>query len=111
LAVDSHTAHRFVQWVLRGGLILACVLVAVGVGLAFATGEHAAAAIRLQDVVSSGTVADRIIALGLLLLALTPVVRVISLVVIYALERDRKFATVALIVVTVLAAAIASGHG
>jgi uncharacterized membrane protein len=45
------------------------------------------------------------------LLALTPVVRVLSLVVIYAIERDRKFTIVALVVVAVLAAAILSGHG
>jgi uncharacterized membrane protein len=111
LDVDSHAAHRFVQWVLRGGLAISCVMLAIGVSIALATGEHVAAPIRLHHLLSEGTVADRVIGVGLLLLAMTPVVRVLSLVVIYAIERDRKFSLVALVVVVVLAAAILSGHG
>ena len=99
------------QWVLRGGLAIACVLIAVGFALALATGERAAAHIRLHEVLSEGTTADRVMACGLLLLAMTPVVRVLSLVAIWTLERDRRFAAVALVVVVVLALAIASGHG
>ena len=109
--VDSHAAHRFVQWVLRLGLAISCVMLAIGLGIALATGQHVAAPLRLHHILSDGTVADRVIALGLLLLAMTPVVRVLSLVVIYAIERDRKFALVALVVVAVLGAAIFSGHG
>ena len=109
--IDSHAAHRFVQWVLRGGLAIACVLLAIGLAIALATGQHVAAPIHLHHMFSEGTVADHVIAVGLLLLAMTPVVRVLSLVVIYALERDRRFAIVALVVVAVLAAAILSGHG
>ena len=111
MAGESHAAHRFVQWVLRGGLAIACVMLLIGMAIALAAGEHAAGAVRLHEVLSDGTVADRVIACGLLLLALTPVVRVLSLVAIWTLERDRKFALVALIVVVVLGAAIASGHG
>ena len=99
------------QWVLRAGLAISCVLLAVGLVMALVSGEHAAAAIKLHSALSAGTVPDRVIALGLVLLAMTPVVRVLSLVVIWMLERDRKFAMVALVVVVVLAAAIASGHG
>ena len=109
--VSSHSAHRFVAWVLRGGLAIACVLLAIGCAIALATGEHVSAPVRLHHLLSEGTVADRVIAVGLVILAMTPVVRVLSLVVIYALERDRKFAMVAGIVVVVLAAAILSGHG
>jgi len=111
LDVDSHAAHRFVQWVLRGGLAISCALLVVGVAIALATGEYVAVPVRLHHLMSEGTVADRVIGLGLLLLAMTPVVRVLSLVVIYAVERDRKFTVVALVVVAVLAAAILSGHG
>lgn len=111
MGAESQAAHRFVQWVLRGGLALACVLLAIGLAMALATGEHAARAVRLHEVLSDGTTADRVIACGLLLLAMTPVVRVLSLVVIWMIERDKKFAMVALVVVVVLALAIASGHG
>lgn len=108
---ESRAAHRFVQWVLRGGLAIACVLMGAGLAIALATGERAAGTVRLHEVLSEGTVADRVIACGLLLLAMTPVVRVLSLVAIWILERDKKFALVALVVVVVLGAAIASGHG
>ena len=108
---DSHAAHKFVQWVLRLGLAISCVLLAVGLAIALATGEHVAVPVRLHHLLSEGTTADRVISLGLLLLAMTPVVRVLSLVVIYTIERDRRFAVVALVVVAVLAAAILSGHG
>ena len=111
MAGESHAAHRFVQWVLRGGLAIACVLIGIGLAIALATGEHAAAPVRLHEVLSEGTTADRVIACGLLLLAMTPVVRVLSLVAIWMLERDKKFAVVALVVVLVLGVAIASGHG
>jgi uncharacterized protein len=111
LAVESHAAHKFVQWVLRGGLAIACALIGVGLVIALANGEHMAARVHLHALLSEGTTADRVIACGLLLLAMTPVVRVLSLVVIYALERDRRFVLVSLIVVVVLGAAIASGHG
>ncbi len=99
------------QWVLRGGLAIACVLLGIGLAMALATGERVAAPVRLHEVLSEGTTADRVIACGLLLLAMTPVVRVLSLVVIWMLERDKKFALVALVVIVVLGLAIASGRG
>ena len=99
------------QWVLRGGLAIACVGIGIGLAIALATGERAAGTVRLHEVLSEGTTADRVIACGLLLLAMTPVVRVLSLVAIWLLERDKKFAVVALVVVVVLGLAIASGHG
>lgn len=99
------------QLVLRGGLAIGCVLLAIGLVMALATGEHMAAPVHLHALLAEGTTADRVIAWGLLLLAMTPVVRVLSLVGIYALERDRKFVLVALVVVVVLGAAIMSGHG
>ena len=111
MAGDSHAAHRFVQWVLRGGLAIACVLIAAGLALALASGEHMARRVHLHSLLSEGTTADRVIAAGLLLLAMTPVVRVLSLVAIYALERDRRFALVSFIVVIVLGTAIITGHG
>jgi uncharacterized membrane protein len=100
-----------VQWVLRLGLALACVLIGVGLVMALAMGERMAAPVHLHEVLSEGTMADRVIASGLLLLAMTPVIRVLSLVGIWTYERDRKFVIVALIVVAVLGVAIASGRG
>ncbi len=111
MALDSHAAHRFVQWVLRGGLALATLLLAVGLALALASGDHTAVPIRLHDVLSEGATSDRLISIGLVLLAFTPVVRVLALVVIWSIERDRKFVLVGLVVIAVLGTAIATGRG
>jgi uncharacterized membrane protein len=111
LAAESHAAHRFVQWVLRLGLALACVLIGIGFVIALVMGERMAAPVHLHELLSEGTTADRVIACGLLLLAMTPVIRVLSLVAIWTYERDRKFVIVALVVLVVLGVAIASGRG
>jgi uncharacterized membrane protein len=111
LATESRTAHRVVQWVLRGGLAVACAALVIGLVLALATGDHLAHAVRLHDVLRAEPLSDRLLACGLVVLAFTPVVRVAALVVIWALERDRRFVLVGLAVVIVLAAAILSGRG
>jgi uncharacterized membrane protein len=111
LAVESKAAQRFVQWVLRAGLVVACGAFVVGLVLAIATGEHAAEPVRLAKVFAADTLADRCLAIGLVVLAFTPVVRVMSLVVIWAIERDRRFVIVGLVVIAVLAAAMFGGHG
>ena len=51
-----------------------------------------------------------IIQLGLLLLIATPVARVAFSVVAFALERDRLFVTITLIVLAVLTFSLAGGH-
>ena len=108
---ESHAVYRVVQWVLRAGLIVACAALATGLVLALATGEYTAHSVRLAAVLAADTLADRCLACGLVVLAFTPVVRVAALVVIWAIERDRKFVVVGLVVVAVLATAILSGHG
>lgn len=107
----SHRGHVYIQWVLRGGLALAVVLLVIGLVLAIAGGEHGRAAVHLGHVFSEGSVGDRFVAVGLALLALTPVVRVLALVLIWLAERDRKFALIGAIVLAVLAFSIATGHG
>ena len=107
----SHAAHRFVQWVLRAGLGVACAALVFGLVLAIVTGERVAQPVRLADLLAASTVADRCLATGLAVLAFTPVVRVLSLVVIWAVERDRRFVVVGLVVVAVLTVAIVSGRG
>jgi uncharacterized membrane protein len=114
LAADaraSHIGHRIVQWVLRGGLALATALMVAGLAIALISGQHEAAAVSLASLFGPHTLADRLIALGLALLAATPLVRVIALVAIWAHERDRTFALLGLVVVAILTTAIATGHG
>ena len=107
----SHRGHVYIQWVLRGGLVLASVLMAIGLVMAIATGEHGRTAVHLARVFSEGSIADRLVAIGLALLALTPVVRVLALVLIWLAERDRRFAVIGAIVLAILAFSIVTGHG
>jgi uncharacterized membrane protein len=110
-AQESHAGHRIVQWVLRVGLAIAAALMVAGLAIALATDQHAAAAVSLSDLFGPHTLADRLIAFGLALLASTPLVRVLALVAIWVYERDRRFALLGLVVVAILTASIASGHG
>ena len=50
-------------------------------------------------------------ALGVLVLAATPLFRVLALVVLWTRERDWRFVVVALLVVATLSMAIVVGHG
>ena len=99
------------QWVLRAGLAISVVLMAAGLAIGLVTGEHLSATVRLHALFSDGTFADRLIAGGLVILAATPVVRVVALVAIWIHERDRRFALAGLIVCAILATAILSGRG
>ena len=103
--------HRIVQWVLRGGLAIASALLVTGLVLAFATGQRTAEAVSLRDLLAGHTLPDQLIAIGLVILAGTPLLRVLALVAIWAHERDRRFVALGLVVVAILVAAIASGTG
>ncbi len=105
----SRRAHRYIQWVLRGGLVASTALVAAGLAVALVTGESSGSVVRLGGLVTDSTVADRIIALGLMALAVTPIVRVAALAVIWTARRDRRFVALSLTVAAILAASILSG--
>ncbi|HEY1553464.1 MAG TPA: DUF1634 domain-containing protein [Kofleriaceae bacterium] len=111
MAADSHVGHRIVQWVLRGGLAIAVVLMLAGLAIALVTGQRMAGAVSFADLLAGHSLPDQLIALGLLVLAATPLARVIALVIIWTVQRDRTFALLGLVVVAILAAAIASGYG
>ncbi len=97
--------------VLRLGLGVSVTLMLAGLVLAIAAGEHDPVPVRLSGLASDGSVPDRLMAGGVLVLALTPVVRVVSLVVIWAKERDARFVAIGLTVVAVLVTSLLLGGG
>lgn len=107
----SRRDHLLVQGVLRLGLGVSVTLMLAGLVLAVAAGEHDPVPVRLSGLASDGSVPDRLMAVGVLVLALTPVFRVVSLIVIWARERDMRFVAVGATVVVVLAAALFLGGG
>ena len=111
-----HDAPRregiWVQRLLRGGLALSVVLMAVGLAVQLASGSRYAAPVRMFDVADANvTTGARLMALGILVLAFTPVLRVLALVLLWAKERDWRFVGVAVVVAVTLGLAIALGGG
>lgn len=108
---EVHRVQRIVQWLLRGGLIVAVVLMATGFGMKLASGSHESPGVKLFSLGSADANADLVMAVGVLVLALTPAFRVLALVVLWARERDWRFVGVACAVVVTLSLAVIVGHG
>jgi uncharacterized membrane protein len=91
----SQRLERAVGAVLRGGVTVSSICLAVGVAWALLTGESGAARLLLQT--------------GIVVLLLTPVARVVVSVAQYVSERDWRFAALtAIVLVELLASAVAA---
>jgi uncharacterized membrane protein len=104
--------RRMVQLLLLTGLLLAAALIAVGLALAALHGRlvtHPVAVRELPGLLRAGRPSG-FMALGILVLLATPILRVLSLIGGFALERDWRFAAVALGVALLLGAGILLGH-
>ena len=108
---EVHRIQRIVQWLLRAGLAISVALMAVGLVMKIASGSHRSHETKMFALGASGSTADTVMAIGVLVLALTPAFRVLALVVLWARERDWRFMGVALGVVVTLSAAVLIGHG
>ena len=98
-----------VKVVLRAGLGLSLSLLAVGLVVQLASGHHRADRVRMFALFAAPTAGGKILAVGTLVLALTPAVGVLTVVGSWVRERDRVFVGVGAAVVAVLAAAVAVG--
>lgn len=103
--------QRIVQTLLRAGLVVAVVLMAVGLAMKIVSGSRHSVGVKLFALGDAGSSADLIMALGVLALALTPAFRVLALVVLWSRERDWHFVGVALAVIVTLSVAVLVGHG
>lgn len=107
---EIHRDQRVVQVLLRVGLGLAVVLMAVGLVMKVASGSVRSTGIELFAL-TAGSTADLVMALGVLVLAATPVFRVLALVALWTRERDWRFVAVALLVIITLSLGIVLGQG
>lgn len=113
--MDDKRLETIIGKLLRAGVLSAATLVAIG-GIAYLYGNHAQR-VNFKTFVASGTnlrtlagVANSaahlqpegLIQFGLLLLIATPVARVVMAVIGFALEKDRLYTLVSLIVLAVL---------
>jgi hypothetical protein len=114
LLTDSDAEKRdrhLVKRALQAGLGASVALLAVGFVLAMSEREAPAVGVRLHDLFEPMAPATRVSALGVLLLALTPTMRVVLLLVLWARERDFRFAAIAGVVFVILVGAVFAGAG
>ena len=130
---DAQTlrVELFIAQLLRWGVVISFVIVAVGIGAVVVTGQTGSHQIRLDDLdsivqyrvspdfpnslgaVLSGVIVLKpyaIIALGLLVLIAIPVVRVAVSVVAFALERDWQYVVITAFVLGMLLLSFAIGE-
>lgn len=101
--------NSVVMVVLRVGLAVALVLLAVGLVVQMASGRHEAVQVHMFRLLEPASLGERIMGVGVLVLALTPAAAVLTLMVRWAVERDLRFVAVGVLVVVVLGAAVAVG--
>ncbi len=121
---DLLSIELLIARLLRTGVLLSFLILAVGIGAVMITGETGYRQVRLEDVSSivdyhpgppdfpnslgqilSGTLSLKpyaIIALGLVVLIAIPVVRVAVSVVAFAVERDRLYVIITAFVLAML---------
>jgi uncharacterized membrane protein len=111
----DHRMEIMMGRLLQAGVLLASTVVLIGGGLYLRANAHHPAnyrvflsepadlrdPIRLLHLLATGDAAA-IVQLGILLLIATPIARVVFAVVGFAIERDRLYVVVSLIVLTVL---------
>ena len=118
----SDTRHNksaaIIGWILRGGAVLSATIIFLGMVLTLVHGGPAGQSFQafphtLNQVLLGVLVLqpEAVIALGILLLIATPVITVTTSAVAFALEHDRRFAVIALIVLAVLLTSFLLGKG
>lgn len=101
-----------VQRLLQTGLACAAVLMAAGLVVQLASGARISMPVRMVELTyASIPIGERLMGIGILVLAFTPVLRVVMLAGLWIRERDWRFVLVALSVVLTLGLAIAAGRG
>lgn len=111
-ALASAGTRRSVQVLLRVGIGVAGALIAAGLALAALHGRlvaHPVAVAELPALLRAGRPSG-FMALGLLVLLATPILRVLALVASFARDRDWRFAGVALGVALLLLVGILLGR-
>jgi uncharacterized membrane protein len=108
---DRGEGRRVVRGVLVTGLIVGMLLVAAGLLLALLEGDTIARAFTPAAAVAGHGLPPVLIGSGILVLAATPIVRVLALIGVFARRRDLRFAAVAATVALLLAIGVVLGRG
>lgn len=107
----SSLPHRTVTGLLRGGLILSTLLFAAGLVQALREHRLALDPVRPSQLLAPLPVSLHLLEWAVVVLLLTPLLRVGALGILWLIEGDRRFAAVAFTVGSVLVAAVLLGGG
>lgn len=111
---DERQLEHWVHWTLLSGLAVSAVLLIIGM-LAALVQENPTSEPRqpLSDLVTAATAFDgqALTTLGLLVLMITPILRVVVLLVGWTWRRDWTFAAVAVVVLALLIVSLSLGVG
>ena len=106
-----------IGWILRGGATLSAAIVLIGM-LLLHPGDLSGTSLQVfphtVDQVWVGLLAlqpQAVITAGLMLLLATPVMTVTAAAVAFALERDRRYVVIALVVLAILVTSFLIGKG
>ena len=103
-----------VQRLLQGGMVLSVLLLLAGMLAAFSHEQIVSRGLPLFGIVSAaraGEVGEAVAALGVLVLAATPVARVVALAGLWAREKDFRFMWISLAVAAILTFSILCATG
>lgn len=105
------TGRQLIGWVLRTGLVIATLLLLAGIAMKVVSGDTATPALELGSLLAPRSAADGLLGAGVLVLAVTPFVRVLALAGVWARVRDWRFVATAGVVLALLVAATLLGGG
>jgi len=108
--MKSDSGHALVAAVLRGGVALGGVLLAIGLAIGIVAGDTSTPALRLTDLFAGGPLHARFELAGILVCGATPGMGVLALIGARLRERDWAAAATATVVVGILLVGMIIGH-
>lgn len=102
--------RKLVQFLLRVGLVLSMILMVTGLFVNVASGHVQSVVVPMFDLLKESlSVGDRLLGMGVLILALTPLIRVITLTLLWMKEKDWKFVGISILVIIALMISVSLG--
>jgi uncharacterized membrane protein len=103
--------RRFIQALLRSTLAASILFMTIGAVIWGVSGRRASAAVTPENLFRSLDTGNRLMLAGIVLLAITPALQVVALLVLWIRERAWRFAATAALVIVLLATALWAGKG
>tara|TARA_B110001454_G_scaffold219191_1_gene251092 strand:+ start:9021 stop:9371 length:351 start_codon:yes stop_codon:yes gene_type:complete len=102
--------RKLVQFLLRSGLIISMLLMVAGLIVNVSTGHIESVSVGMFELLGESlSLGDRLLGIGVLVLALTPALRVLTLTALWTREKDWKFVGISVVVIIALIISVSLG--